>query len=78
MKLREIRENYRGIGMTMGELSRRSGVHKNVISRLELGKADIMNTTIGVGYRLARELDCNIDDFLDDEDKAKVLDSDKE
>jgi putative transcriptional regulator len=66
---RRLRALRKAIGLTQAELAEASGVHRQIIARLETGVGQPTWTT---AVALARALDCTPNDFLlEDEPAAK-------
>lgn len=51
------------------ELSHKSGIALSVISKLETGFTDVMQTRVCTMAALAKALDCTIENLIGDEEK---------
>ena len=61
-KLNELRTKT---GLTQKQLSEASGVHINIISRIERGERSSDKLTLDTAARLAKALNCHAEDLLD-------------
>lgn len=60
-RLRALRERR---GLSQNGLAKASGVAQAVVQRLEAGKRDIENLSVGVARRLARALGVSVDHLI--------------
>lgn len=58
-----LEERRRAEGYTQKQLSDITGIHVNVISRIERGDRDISNCEFGTVVKLARALECRAEDI---------------
>lgn len=65
-----IRDVRRAAGLSQGELGRRVGLSQGQISNIENGDR---NLSLEWMRRIARELNCNVADLLDDKDNPDRL-----
>lgn len=61
-KLKEKREQA---GLSQSQLAAASGVNKRSIQNYEIGHKDINKAWAILVYRLAKGLDCNVEDLLE-------------
>lgn len=70
MSLREIRKDR---GWLPSELSKRSGVNKQMIQFYENGTKDINGARLKTLLKLCAALDCKLSDILTDPETVKML-----
>lgn len=58
-------------GFTQKQLSEASGVHINIISRIERGERGSDKLTLDTAAKLAKALNCHAEDLLDTEPNIK-------
>lgn len=54
--------------LSQTDLAKASGVHINVINRIERGERESSNLTLDTAVKLAKALDCHAEEIFDDED----------
>ena len=59
-----LEERRRAEGYTQKRLSEITGVHVNVISRIERGERDITNCEFGTVAKIAKALECRAEDLI--------------
>lgn len=52
------------LGLTQAQLARRAGVPRQVVSNFENGWRSFRSSRVSTAVKLARALDCNIEDLL--------------
>lgn len=58
-----LEDRRRAAGYTQKQLAELTGVHANIISRLERGEQDISNCEYGTVKKLAHALECRMEDL---------------
>lgn len=58
-----LEDRRRAAGYTQKQLAELTGVHTNIISRLERGEQDISNCEYGTVKKLANALECRMEDL---------------
>jgi len=62
-RLRELRESRNGTGVSLEQVSRRTGISRSHLCRIEQGRRQ---PSVRVLFKLARFFHCRIDDIFQD------------
>ena len=61
----QLQDKRRASGLSQSELARKAEISVRTLQSLETGARNIDKVAVLTALKLARELDCNIEDILD-------------